>query len=213
MNLQRSLVFSFALHAGLALVFSAVVRTASLPATQFRVIVAAHDSARDMIMQEPAGEAVLPVSESAEPAAAAEEPQASGQTDAKSDPSVSAPAQPEKAGMPTITPEQYHQYLMLHTRAFAERAGRSVKTFLDAEIGGSFRMDLRDAAALVKLSFSREGALETVEVFTESEALVSLLEKFDWNTVPAPSRFLPDTAAMAFRVVVRDGAPFVTVLL
>ncbi|GAB4483309.1 MAG: hypothetical protein OHK006_03890 [Thermodesulfovibrionales bacterium] len=213
MNLQRSLVSSFALHAGLALVFSAAVRTSSLPASPFWVSVAGVETSRTMTMQEPAGALDRPVLQPAEPEAAVEEQQASGQTEAKSEPALPAPAQPEKAGMPTITPEQYHQYLMLHTRAFAERAGRPVKTFLDAEIGGSFRMDLRDAVALVRLSFSREGALETVEVLTESDALVSVLQKFDWNTVPPPSRFLPDTDAMAFKVVVRDGAPFVTVLI
>lgn len=102
---------------------------------------------------------------------------------------------------------------MLHSRAFAERAGRPVKAFLDAGIGGGFRMDLRNAAALIKLRFSSEGALEDVEVFTESDALVSLLEQFDWSSIPAPSRFLPDTGGIAFKVLVRDGTPFVYVLI
>lgn len=111
----------------------------------------------------------------------------------------------ERKGAPYFS-RQYHQFLTVHTFAFAESAGKSILGAVSSEIAGSGRKLIEGSSAQVLLRYEDRGAFIGAEVVSESTELKSLLEQVRWQAVPAPSSFFLGFKGIDVRITIENGS-------
>jgi hypothetical protein len=96
--------------------------------------------------------------------------------------------------------EAYYQFITLHRKVFAQKAGAGVNRLL----GEAFKTNTRvfyGGTAIVNLRFDPEGELVGVDVDSESPDLKAFLEEIGWYDLPAPASYLGHTVQIDFQVL------------
>ena len=108
--------------------------------------------------------------------------------------SAAEPLNSNKAEQPAIrregftSLEAYHQFIILHKKIFAQKAGARVNQLL----GEALRVNKREfygGTAIVSLTFGPDGTLNDVLVDSASPALKAFLEEIGWGIVPSPAAY------------------------
>jgi hypothetical protein len=106
--------------------------------------------------------------------------------------------------------EAYYQFLTLHRKIFAQKAGATINEL----IGKALKVNTREfygGTAVVSLTYGSEGELDKVDVDSASPDLKAFLEEVGWYDVPAPPAYIGHTVqidltvlegAMSYRVTI-----------
>jgi hypothetical protein len=135
-----------------------------------------------------------------------EEPKETPEPEKKAEP-ITEPAKIENAEKPLDqtrggpSMEAYYQFIMVHKKAFGQKARARVNQLL----GEAFKVNKREfygGTAIVSLKFGPDGKLSEVLVDSTSPELKAFLEEISWGDVPAPGYSLGFTGVrMEFTVL------------
>jgi hypothetical protein len=114
------------------------------------------------------------------------------------------------------TPEGFvagvsEEFLRVHTMAFAKKTGLSIQSFVQSGMINKKGDNLDGAYARVKLHYDKDGALNTIEVLTNSDTLNSILEHVSWTALPSPSTYFLQYRSLDIRIAIVNGYPFLYV--
>ncbi len=102
------------------------------------------------------------------------------------------------------SPEAYYQFILLHKKIFAQKAGARVHELL----GEAFKTNTREfygGTAIVSLTFGPDGQLNEVAVDSASPELKAFFEEIVWGVVPAPAVYSLGYSTVQIEFVVMEG--------
>ena len=100
--------------------------------------------------------------------------------------------------------EAYYQFIMLHKKIFAQKAGARVNELL----GDALKVNKRQfygGTAVVRLSFGLDGNVREVLVDSASPELKAFLEEISWAAVPAPAKYSLGFTGVQIEFTVLEG--------
>lgn len=121
------------------------------------------------------------------------------------------PAKTEDAEKPSIqregftSREAYYQFIILHKKIFAQKAGTRVHELL----GEALKVNRREffgGTAVVSLTFGPDRTLHEVVVDSASPVLKAFLEEINWGFVPAPAAFSLGYTGVQIEFAVLEGS-------
>lgn len=100
--------------------------------------------------------------------------------------------------------EAYYQFITIHKKIFAQKAGVRVNELL----GEAFKVNTRHfygGTAMVSLKFGPDRKLSEVHVDSESPDLKAFLEEIVWDAVPPPAQYSLRFTAVQIEFTVLEG--------
>lgn len=100
--------------------------------------------------------------------------------------------------------EAYYQFIILHKKIFAQKAGAKVNELL----GEAFKVNKRQfygGTAIVSLAFGTDGTLKELHVDSASPDLKAFFEEIDWSIVPPPAAYSLGYTAVQIEFTVLEG--------
>lgn len=125
--------------------------------------------------------------------------------------SATDPTKIENAEKPSIqregftSREAYYQFIILHKKIFAQKAGARVNELL----GEALKVNRREffgGTAIVSLTFGPDRKLNEVVVDSASPVLKAFLEEINWGFVPAPAAYSLGYTGVQIEFAVLEGS-------
>jgi hypothetical protein len=126
-------------------------------------------------------------------------------------PKIEIPEKPADQSRGSDSREAYYQFLTLHRKIFAQKAGVKVNEL----IGETLKVNTRifyGGTAVVSLTYDSEGELDKVDVDSASPDLKAFIEEVAWYDVPAPAAYLGHTVQIELTVLEGSMSYRVTIL-